>query len=106
MIKAVLSKNAEGVYNSICFEGHAGFDEFGKDIVCAAVSMLVINTVNSIEQFTEDEFLVEQDEAAGKFKFQLTSDISSDSKLLLSSLVLGLQAVEEEYGKQYIKLIL
>ena len=27
----------------------------GQDIVCAAVSVLIINTVNSLEAFTEDE---------------------------------------------------
>ena len=30
--------------------------ENGEDIVCAAVSVLVINTLNSIERFTDDEY--------------------------------------------------
>lgn len=29
--------------------GHAHFDDPGKDIVCSAVSMLTINTINTLE---------------------------------------------------------
>ena len=32
--------------------------EEGQDIVCAAVSVLVINTVNAIEQFTDDRAML------------------------------------------------
>ena len=30
--------------------------ENGQDIVCAAVSALIINTVNSLETFTKEKF--------------------------------------------------
>ncbi len=35
---------------------HAGYAEEGQDIVCAAVSVLMINTVNSLDAFTDDKF--------------------------------------------------
>ena len=34
--------------NKITITGHANFDDYGKDIVCAAVSATVITTVNGI----------------------------------------------------------
>ena len=34
--------------------GHAGYAEESEDIVCAAISMLVINTANCIEKFCGD----------------------------------------------------
>ena len=37
-------------------EGHAEYADPGQDIVCAAASILVINTINAIEEFTEDAF--------------------------------------------------
>ena len=37
-------------------KGHAGYDEYGKDIVCAAVSVLTVNMANSVEKFTDDSF--------------------------------------------------
>ena len=36
-------------------EGHAEYANPGQDIVCAAASILVINTINAIEEFTEDD---------------------------------------------------
>ena len=94
----------DGVYTGIELHGHASYAEYGHDIVCAAVSMLTINTLNSIEAFTDDHFSVEAEEESGDLKFHLEGAISHDSQLLMNSLVLGLQAVAEEYSKEYIKL--
>ena len=46
-----VSKGAD----SITIKGHAGYAEEGYDIICAAVSALTVNTINSIEQFTEED---------------------------------------------------
>lgn len=34
--------------NIITFKGHSGYDTYGKDIVCSAISTLVITTINAI----------------------------------------------------------
>jgi len=34
--------------NKIIIKGHADYDDYGKDIVCASVSSIVITTVNAI----------------------------------------------------------
>ena len=36
--------------------------------------------------------------------FRFLSEISSESKLLMNSLVFGLQNIEEDYGEPYIKI--
>ena len=46
-------------------EGHAEYADPGQDIVCAAVSVLIINTMNAIELYTEDAFSVFSDEETG-----------------------------------------
>ncbi len=43
--------------------GHAGFSEEGQDIVCAAVSVLTINTLNAIEKFADDRTSLVSDES-------------------------------------------
>lgn len=96
----------DSVYTGFEVSGHAGYADAGEDIVCAGISMLVINTINSIETFTEDGFTCDADPKTGYIKFQFESAISKDSELLMNSLVLGLQGVQEEYGKEYMKLIL
>lgn len=101
---SVFKKNS--IVTGIQLNGHAGYAEYGQDIVCAAVSVLVLNTINSIENFTTDLFEVSSDEESGYIEFQFQSTIGPESQLLMNSLVLGLQGVAEEYGKDYIKLIL
>lgn len=105
MIKVSIYKNAENLITGFKLAGHADFSEYGSDVVCAAVSVLVINTINSIESFTSDRFELEQDEKDGRMEFHVDSPMSSNANLLLSSLALGLQGVADEYSSKYIKII-
>ena len=72
-------------------EGHAGFANSGEDIVCAAVSVLTINTVNSLEQFTDDALEVSANEEQAFIECVVTSkNISLQAQVLLNALELGL----------------
>ena len=98
MLSVTVYRNPEGTVQGIQFSGHAEYREAGEDIVCAAVSVLAENAVNSIEKFTEDTFeYCAVNEEEGFLSFRLKS-ISADSKLILDSLLLGLQGIEESYG--------
>jgi uncharacterized protein YsxB (DUF464 family) len=103
MIKVSIYNNAEGKIIGFRCSGHAGFAESGQDIICAAVSALVINTMNSIERFTSDTFEYKEDEKNGQIDFKIVSSLSNESSLLLNSLFLGLQGIQEDYGQKYIK---
>ena len=46
MIKVKLTKN-NNYYNRIIITGHANYEDFGKDIVCASVSSTVITSINA-----------------------------------------------------------
>ncbi|PNV63806.1 ribosomal-processing cysteine protease Prp [Clostridium sp. chh4-2] len=102
MIKATVFRDSDQVYRGIDIAGHAGYAESGQDIICSAVSALALNMYNSVEAFTEDAFEGSVEEETGRFLFQFTEDISLESKLLMNSLVLGLENIQSEYGKQYI----
>lgn len=104
MISVSIYKDAENLITGFRMSGHANYSEHGTDIVCAAVSALVINTINSIENFTSDQFQLEQDEKKGIMEFHVISPISSNTNLLLSSLALGLQGVKDSYSGKYIRL--
>ena len=103
MIKVWIYRNADGEMNGFKCSGHAGFAESGQDIICSAVSALVINTMNSIEHFTSDTFDYKENESNGLIDFKIVSKLSNASSLLLNSLLLGLQGIEEDYGQEYIK---
>ncbi len=78
-------------------EGHAGYADAGYDIVCAAASVLIINTVNSIEQFTKDSCVAEADEDNTVIQLMVkSSSQSAELKVLLSALVLGLKTIADD----------
>ena len=85
--------------------GHAGFAAFGKDIICAAVSALVINCVNSVSRFTSSKYDLESEEKKGYIRFVLKDDPSEEAKLLLKSLKLGIDAIINDEGSKYVKLV-
>lgn len=106
MIKATVLKDSTDsgnvIYRGMMIEGHAGYANEGEDIICAAVSALALNFFNSVEALTEDEFEGGAGQENVQFEFRFTSDISPESKLLMNSLILGLENIEKDYGKSYI----
>ena len=44
----------------ITFEGHADYEDYGKDILCAAVSATYLCTVNAILSFGNNRIFVEK----------------------------------------------
>ena len=101
MIKVNIYKGRDDRIIGFHVSGHARFARYGRDIVCAAVSVLSLNTINSIEKFTEDPFKTEQSD--GDLKFKLTGPCSEQTQLLLDSYQLGIDAIAESYGGRYVK---
>ena len=104
MIRVTILKNKQGDYTGFTSSGHAGYAEHGSDIVCAAVSVLVINTLKSIKTFTKDVPAVRMEETEGLIECHFKETVSKETVLLLDSMVLGLQGIKEEYGRKYIRL--
>jgi len=73
----------------------------GEPIVCAAVSMLVINTVNGIEAFAGDKFHYDYEESGGYFSFSLVNPeaVTPEADVLLKVLALGLESTKAQYPK-------
>ncbi|BFL47418.1 ribosomal-processing cysteine protease Prp [Lactonifactor longoviformis] len=103
MITVIVYQRSDGEYIGFETSGHADYADEGYDIICAAVSALTVNAVNSMETFTEDEFGGEQRD--GYLKCMITGPVSTTAALLLKSMVLGLEMIQENYGKEYIHLI-
>lgn len=96
MIKVVFYKDSDDCYTGFQLKGHAGFAAYGQDIVCAGVSVLAINTVNSIEKLTSDRFQYKVNEEKGLLDLRFFSKVSKETTLLLDSLWLGLNGIKEE----------
>ncbi|HJC58428.1 MAG TPA: ribosomal-processing cysteine protease Prp [Candidatus Eisenbergiella intestinipullorum] len=104
MTTVTIRKNSTGACTGFTCSGHSGYAAAGSDIVCAAVSVLVINTINSIERFAPDEMRVETEEEAGLIEVRFPDTLSREASLLVNSMVLGLTDVQKQYGRKYLKL--
>ncbi len=106
MIRVTFIKNSADELCGFRMKGHAEFAKAGEDIVCAGVSALVINTINSIEAFTQDSFSDDVQEAEKDVVFFAISSVpvSHEARLLLESLKLGLSGIEKDYGKKFIQI--
>jgi len=101
MIKITIKKKDSIIYG-FTSSGHAEFAKSGKDIICAGVSAIVINAINSVEKFTNDQFKLDEQQEMGKIIFDFIQSPSENSQLLMESMVLGLQGIQQNYGKKYI----
>lgn len=86
-------------------KGHALFAKRGNDIVCAGVSAVTIGTVNAAEAVAGVHLTVRMEDGFlhADVPEALSETEQASLQLLLESMVVMLQAIEESYGK-HIKL--
>ena len=106
MTKITFYQNRKGQYTGFEIRDHAGSAQEGGDIVCAAISALTINTVNSLERLTQDDIVVDADEEQAVIRLSISGDHSREADLLIRSLALGLSDMEaDETNQDYMDLI-
>ena len=94
MIK-VLIKREEKEFKSLEIKGHANSAEYGKDLVCAAVSAVVTGALNNLEN--PNDFNIKLEEGYSLVEAQKT--VSSHDEIVLETLIVSLKTIEESYGK-------
>ena len=80
--------------DGILMSGHANYAEPGKDIVCAAVSVLVQNLIQSIEELTIDQIKYVMSPGTVDIEFR---DLSEHAQLLVNSFFVGIEMIASEY---------
>lgn len=95
MIKVSVTKKNQQI-QEVSIQGHAMYDDFGKDIVCAAVSSCVITTVNGILEIDKDWILVKQDSKGVLIQVQNSSDVCQS---LLANMISLLEELHDQYPK-------
>lgn len=90
----------ENTIKEIRMIGHAGYDEYGKDIVCSAASSIVITSVNAILSF--DSNYISYQEKKNQFTIKINEYNEVVDKLITNMLNL-LKELEQDYPK-YIKI--
>ena len=95
MIKVKIEKqNAK--YKKITILGHAMYDDYGKDLVCAAASSIVTTTVNGILSLDKGSlsYLVSKKGMSIDIK-----STDSTTQLLINNMVSLLKELEKNYSE-------
>lgn len=91
MIKVDIKDNSK-----IIITGHANYDEYGKDIVCASVSSIVITTINGILEIDKDA--INYEDLDNKIMLEVIKDNEIVLKLI-KNMIYMLEALEKDYPK-------
>ena len=100
MISATLYQGEDG-YTACRITGHSGQAEAGRDIVCAAVSILGCTCVNALESVCGIIPLVTENEA-GVLSFQLPEinpEENAKAQILMGALKQGLTDLADAYPR-------
>ena len=81
---------------NISILGHADYDEYGKDIVCASVSSIVICSVEAISSFDINAVDVNENKDKLEIIINKTDDITQK---LINNMLNCLKELEKKYSK-------
>lgn len=90
------TKKDNNKYIRIAFRGHADYEEYGKDIVCAAVSSTMLCTVNAIYLISGDSINFVKTDNDIIIEVIKDDDISNK---LINNMMSCLKDLEKQYPK-------
>jgi uncharacterized protein YsxB (DUF464 family) len=94
MIKIKVLKKDE-IIKSVTTKGHANYDEYGKDIVCAGVSAVMVGSLNAIIEMTG---------ITPKYSMKdgyLSMEVAADelTQQIVKVMLIQLKSIQESYPK-------
>ncbi|MBR0439414.1 MAG: ribosomal-processing cysteine protease Prp [Bacilli bacterium] len=94
MIK-VLIKQEEKKLVSLKVSGHANSAPHGEDLVCAAVSAVLVGGLNNLANPKDFDIKISE----GNTDVIVRNKISSHDEIVLETIITSLKTIEESYGK-------
>ena len=82
--------------DSFKISGHANYDDYGKDIVCASVSSIAITSINLAIKFDKDS--VKYEEKSGLLSVQILKQNEIINKVFINIIDM-LKELEKDYSK-------
>jgi len=109
MITVTVTKNRNGVIKGLCARGHAGQAEEGKDVACAAVTVLMeaaLQGLTKIEKLKLDNSVVKNMFGESLVEFQIPELARGYQAVrinfLMATIYATLRSIEEQYS-EYIR---
>lgn len=87
--------------DGVAVNGHSGYAESGKDIVCAGVSVLFQTMIQSIQRLTNDEITYKIVPGASNMAYR---NLSEKAKSLVDFFFIGVSMIAEDYP-EYVQIV-
>ncbi|MBR5370416.1 MAG: ribosomal-processing cysteine protease Prp [Bacilli bacterium] len=92
MIKVEVVKEKD-LYKKVSIIGHAMYADYGKDIVCSAVSSIVTTTINGCIALDKDSLSYEVNDKG----VYISNIVEGNTQTLINNMVSLLKELEEKY---------
>lgn len=93
MIKVEIEYRGKG-FHSLLIKGHANTGDYGKDLVCAAVSACATGAMNALED-PEEGFDIEIE--SGRLHCLAKGAVSEHDEAVIETLLIQLKTIEVSY---------
>ena len=107
MTSVQVRRDEKGVCG-LTVEGHAGYARSGKDIVCAAASILITTCANALESVAHiiPELDVQEERAriAVSLPHGLSAEEDHDARIILNTCLTGFEDIAAQYPR-YLQII-
>ena len=106
MIRVCIFRNSDGLITGYEISGHADHAPYGKDIVCAAASVLgytALKALIDVASYEEEKINYKVDDHKGYLKVEIqnsmNSNNTSDGQIVLKTFEVGIISMIESYPK-------
>ena len=96
MIKITVRYKSTGEFDSLVSQGHANSAPHGQDLVCAAVSGILLGGINALKG---KNFRLKSDEKTGIIELCNVGKMEERDSVVIDTIVLQLQAIERDNPK-------
>lgn len=83
--------------------GHTGYDEFGKDVLCATISGIIQSCYLGLSNVLDIYMNLKRDTEAGYIRFELPKKIDNDkldkSQILFATIFVSIEDLCKGYSK-------
>lgn len=98
MININIVRDESGFIWQYIVEGHAGFDEYGKDIICSAVSAVAYTGINALEELVGIKtYGIENGYMICSVPTDISEDLKEKVSIILETIVVGFKQLQLTY---------
>jgi uncharacterized protein YsxB (DUF464 family) len=92
----VLVRRSAGRIVAITVSGHAGFAPYGRDVVCAATSALVLSAAHGVSTHCKAPVRI-VDDGSADYRLDVPKGGNARAQAVLESAISGLRAIAKSY---------